>query len=339
MQQIFVTGGTGFIGSYLLRYLVQQGHQHIKAIKRADSSMALVASIQDKIEWVEGDILDVPFLEEVMEGVTHVYHCAAVVSFEAKAAAQMKQVNIEGTANMVNIALHHQIEKMIYISSVAALGTSKPKEWQDEKTKWKEDKNNSNYGKSKYRAEMEVWRGIMEGLNAAIICPSLVLGSGFWNSGTGNIFRLYSNGFPFYAAGIGGLVDVRDVAKAAIQLMKSTIQEERFIVSGENLSYKDLFTQIAIAAGVKPPAYPVNNLLTGIGWRLEWLKSSLTNIPPTITKESARSAANQTYYSNQKSREVLNLQYTPIAQTIRETVEQFKRAQENDLSPMFLPLN
>jgi len=224
MQKIFVTGGTGFVGSYLLRYLVQQGQEHIKAIKRANSSMALVESIKDKIQWVEGDILDVPFLEQEMEGITQVYHCAAVVSFEPKLAAEMREVNIEGTANMVNIA--------------------KPKEWQDENTKWKEDKNNSNYGKSKYRAEMEVWRGIMEGLNAAIICPSLILGSGFWNSGTGNIFRLYGNGFPFYAGGISGLVDVRDVAKAAIQLMESAIQEERFVVSGENLAYKDLFTQI-----------------------------------------------------------------------------------------------
>lgn len=339
MQQIFVTGGTGFVGSYLLRYLVQQGHQNIKAVKRANSSMALVEPIRDKIQWVEGDILDVPFLEQEMEGITQVYHCAAVVSFEPKVAEKMKQVNIEGTANIVNIALHHQVEKMVYISSVAALGTSKPNEWQDEKTKWKEDKNNSNYSKSKYRAEMEVWRGIMEGLNAAIICPSLILGSGFWNRGTGNIFRLYGNGFPFYAAGIGGLVDVRDVAKAAIKLMESTIQEERFVVSGENLSYKELFTQIAIAAGVKPPAYLINSFLTGIGWRLEWLKSSLTSIPPTITKESARSAANQTYYNNQKSLEVLNLHYTPIAQTIQETVQQFKQAQQNNLSPMFLPLN
>ena len=339
MQEIFVTGGTGFVGSYLLRYLVQQGYQNIKAVKRANSSMALVESIKDKIQWVEGDILDVPFLEQAMEGINQVYHCAAVVSFEPKAAEKMKEVNIEGTANMVNLALHHQVAKMVYISSVAALGTSKPKEWQDEQTKWKEDKNNSNYSKSKYRAEMEVWRGIMEGLNAAIICPSLILGSGFWNSGTGNIFRLYGNGFPFYAAGIGGLVDVRDVAKAAIQLMESDIQEERFVVSGENLSYKDLFTQIAIAAGVKAPAYPVNSLLTGIGWRLEWLKSSLTRIPPTITKESARSAANQTYYSNQKSIDVLNFEYTPISQTIQETVKQFKEAQQNDLSPMFLPLN
>jgi len=339
MQKIFVTGGTGFVGSYLLRYLVQQGYQNIKAVKRTNSSMALVAAIQDKIQWIEGDILDIPFLEAAMEGVTHVYHCAAVVSFEPKAAEKMKEVNIEGTANMVNMALHHQVEKMLYISSVAALGTSKPKEWQDEQTKWKEDKNNSNYGKSKYRAEMEVWRGIMEGLNAAIICPSLILGSGFWNSGTGNIFRLYGNGFPFYAAGIGGLVDVRDVARAAIQLMESDIKEERFVVSGENIAYQDLFTQIAIAAVVKPPAYPINSLLTGIGWRLEWLKSSLTGIPPTITRESARSAANQTYYRNQKLIDALNFQYTPITQTIQETVKQFKQAQQNGLSPMFLPLN
>ena len=336
-QKIFVTGGTGFVGSYLLRYLVQRGHQNILALKRSSSSMALVEAVKDKITWVEGDILDISFLEEIMEGVQQIYHCAALVSFDPREATKMMQINIEGTANIVNIALFHKVKKVVHISSIAALGNSKPGETQDEKTSWKDDKNTSNYAKSKYYAEMEVWRGIAEGLNAAILNPSLVLGAGFWDRGTGTIFKLYASGFPFYSEGIGGLVDVRDVARMAIQVMESEIQEERFIVSAENMVYKKLFTQIAILANVTKPFIKINRFMKEIGWRLDWLKTFFTGTTPTITKESLRSADNQTYYTNQKSLDILDFEYTPIEETLKETVKQIKLAKS--LEPMVLPLN
>ncbi len=338
-QKILVTGGTGFVGSYLLRYLVQKGYQHIIAIKRSTSSMALVETVKDKITWVEGDILDVVFLEEIMAGVEQVYHCAALVSFDPKGAAAMRQVNIEGTANIVNMALLHKVQKLVHISSIAALGMSKPGETQDEQTSWKEDKDTSNYAKSKYYSEMEVWRGIAEGLNAAILNPSIILGSGLWDSGTGTLFNLYATGFPFYSEGIGGVVDVRDVARMAIQLMNADIKEERFIVNGENISYQKLFTLIASSAQVKKPRVKLNRLLKGLGWRWEWLKASFTGATPSITKESLKSADNQTYYNNQKSIDVFSFEYTPIEETIRETVAQYKIAKEQGLKPMVLPLN
>ncbi len=338
-KKILVTGGTGFLGSYLLRYLIQKGYQNIVALKRSTSSMVLVEAVKDKITWVEGDVLDIGFLEEIMEGVQQVYHCAALVSFDPKAAATMMQVNIDGTANIVNMALLYKVDKLVHISSIAALGASKPGETQDEKTSWKEDKHTSNYAKSKYYSEMEVWRGIAEGLNAAIINPSLILGSGFWDRGTGTLFNLYATGFPFYSEGIGGMVDVRDVARIAIQLMDTEIKEERFIVSGENMAYQKLFTQIASIAEVKKPFIKINRLMKEVGWRLEWLKTAFTGATPTITKESLKSADNQTYYNNQKSIDTFDFEYTPIGDTLRETVVQFKLAKEQDLKPMVLPLN
>ena len=338
-QKILVTGGTGFLGSYLLRYLIHKGYRNITAIKRKTSSMALVEEVKDQIIWVEGDILDISFLQDVMEGAVQVYHCAALVSFDPKEAARMMQVNIEGTANVVNIALFHNIEKLVHISSIAALGMSKPRETQDEQTSWKEDKQTSNYAKSKYYSEMEVWRGIAEGLNAAILNPSIILGSGFWDRGTGKLINLYGTGFPFYSEGISGVVDVRDVARIAIELMNSTIHEERFIVNGENIAYQKLFTQITSIANVKKPSIKLNLLMKGIGWRLEWLKATLTGTTPTITKESLRSADSQTYYNNQKSIDTFDFKYTPIEETLKETIAQFKLAQEEGLKPMVLPLN
>ena len=178
-QKIFVTGGTGFVGAYLLQYLVANGYQNITALKRPSSPMDLVVSISNQIHWVEGDVLDLPVLEEVMKEVDQVYHCAAMVSFQPNDKEQMMQVNRQGTANIVNMAMHHKVKKLVHISSIAAIGKEKDQKIISELTKWKEDVNTTNYAKSKYAAEMEVWRGIAEGLKAVIINPSMILGSGF----------------------------------------------------------------------------------------------------------------------------------------------------------------
>jgi len=334
-SSIFVTGGTGFVGSYLLRYLVAKGYQNITALKRASSPMVLVEEVREKIQWVEGDILDVPLLEEVMADRDQVYHCAAMVSFDSNDKEQLFQTNVEGTANIVNMALYHSINKLVHISSVAAIGKEKDKALITEETKWVAQKGISNYAKSKYEAEMEVWRGIAEGLNAAIVNPSLILGSGFWDRGTGDIFRLYGSGFPFYSEGIGGVVDVRDVAKFTIQLMESDIREERFIVSAKNLVYRKLFDQIATLAGKKTASIKINALLSQLGWRVEKIRSVLTGKKPTVTKESVRSAAAQHYYDNQKSIERLDFTYTSVDDTIAATVQQFI---ESEGQPMVLPL-
>ena len=338
-QKIFVTGGTGFLGSYLLRYLVHQGYKNIYALKRPSSKLDLVTEVAHQINWLEGDILDFSFLEEAMQGMDQVYHCAAMISFLPKEADKMMQINETGTANIVNLALHHQVKKLVYISSIAAIGKETGDDIISEKTKWKNDKTNSNYAKSKYAAEMQVWRGIAEGLNAAILNPSIILGSGFWNGGSTKIFELYGKGFPFYVEGSNGYVDVRDVAKMAILLMESDISGERFLVNAENLSYKKVFTEISNCAKVKPPYLKITPLLGAIGWRVQWIVSKLTCINPTITKETLNSALGKSSYNNQKSLAAFNFKYTPISETITETTSQFVAAKKEGMKPMSLPLN
>lgn len=336
-KKIFVTGGTGFVGSYLLRYLVQKGYKHIRALKRPSSKMDLVESIQAKIEWVEGDILDLPFLEEVMIGIDQVYHCAAMISFDPNDAAKMLQINEMGTENIVNTCLFLKVEKLIYISSIAAVGKEKYGKIITEKTAWQKDKTTSNYAYSKYAAEMQVWRGIAEGLAAVILNPSVILGSGFWDQGSTEIFKLYGKGFPFYSNGSNGFVDVRDVAQLAILAMESTISEQRFIINGANLPFRAVFNLISKKAKVKAPIWKITPLLAGIAWRLMWLLSKITDTSPTLTKESVQSALGKHQYSNQKSIATFEFTYTPIEQTITETVEQFLAAQGEEAR--VLPLN
>lgn len=337
--KIFVTGGTGFVGAYLLRYLVQKGYTNIRALKRTTSKMDLVEPIKDQIEWVVGDILDLPFLEEVLAGIDQVYHCAAMISFVPNEADKMLQINEEGTENIVNTCMLLGIKKLVHLSSIAAIGREQFGKTISEKTKWQTDKLNSNYAKSKYAAEMQVWRGIAEGLNAAIINPSVILGSGFWESGSTEIFNLYGKGFPFYSDGANGFVDVRDVAKLTILLMESDITAERFLVSAENLRFQKVFNLISAKAGVKAPYFKINAFLSGIGWRLIGILSKITGKAPSVTKETVQSALGIHKYDHQKSVTTFNFKYTPIDATIQETVAQFLEGQKEGGKAKILPLN
>jgi nucleoside-diphosphate-sugar epimerase len=338
-KQILVSGGTGFVGSYLLRMLLHQGYTNIRAIRRKTSRMDLVSAIQDQIEWVEGDILDVLFIEDVMRGVQQVYHCAAMISFDARKFEDMRQVNVEGTANMVNAALHAEVEKFIHVSSIAAIGRPENGMLIDENTKWQRSKNNSQYAISKYQGEQEVWRGHAEGLNMAIVNPSVIFGAGFWDDGPLKFFKLAWKEFSFYSLGQTGIVDVRDVGRFMIQLMESNISGERYILNGSPISFKNLMFRISELLDKKPPRYKVNSIMREIAWRLEWLKSRLFGGSPFITKETARLSGQYFEYANHKSKEAFDFEYTPIDQTLAESATLFKKAaEETPISAKVLPL-
>lgn len=337
-KTIFITGGTGFLGAYLLRYLVKGSRHTIRALKRKNSSMLLVKDIQDKIEWIEGDVLDNISLEDAMQDVDEVYHCAAVVSFDPKLFPMMHRVNQEGTANVVNTALHLGIKKLVHISSIAALGRFKHISFYDEKVKWDRSPLNSQYAISKYGAEQEVWRGVAEGLNAAVVSPSVIIGSGIWGAGTTTFFDQIWNGLKFYPAGATGFVDVRDVAKFTIQLMESDISNERFVLNGDNWSYRQLFIEIAKATGKKVPTIQTNSLMNGLAWRGDWLRSLLSGKKRLITKEIATHVNRKYTYGNQKSSAFFDFEYTPIRQTLLETSEQYIQSKEQGKAAAVLPL-
>ncbi len=306
---ILVTGATGLVGSHLLKQLVANG-QKVRALYR--SSVPVIEGAEG-VDWVRGDILDVISLEEAMVGVKQVYHCAAMVSFHPKKKAILHHTNVEGTANVVNACLNEGIDKLLFVSSVAALGRIREEKPINETMNWSEETSNSEYGKSKYFSEVEVWRGIGEGLNAVIVNPVIILGAGDWTAGSSGLFKSAYDEFPWYTEGTGGFVDVIDVVKAMIMLMDSNISAERFILSAENLSYREVFTQIAKNFGKKPPYIRVTPLLAFIAWRLEAVKAMFTAKDPLLTKETARTAAAKVQFDNQKLKLFFpNFQYTPI---------------------------
>ena len=318
---ILVTGGSGLVGSELISQLLALGNK-IKAIY---NSTRLTISHQDLIP-VKCDILDTAALEEAMQGVTQLYHCAAMVSFSAKNKDQLLKINIEGTANVVNAALDAGVTKMVHVSSVSALGRIRENETVTEEMNWTEESSNSVYGKSKYLGEMEVWRGIGEGLQAVVVNPSLILGSGDWNKGSSEIFRSVYNEFTWYTEGVTGVIDVKDVARAMILLMNSEINKQRFILNAENLSYKEVFTNIAKCFGKKPPHKKVTPFIAAIVWRLEAIKSMFTGKDALVTKETARTALAKVYFDNNKILKALpGFQFTPINETIKNICATLKQ--------------
>lgn len=336
-KKVLVTGGTGFVGSYLIRYLLQQNYQ-VKALRRTTSPMDLVAAVQDQVEWVEGDILDVPFLDKAMKGVQQVYHVAALISFDPREAKKMLQVNAEGTANIVNMCLEHEVEKLVHISSIAALGRKLNQPHINETAQWENSKENSNYAISKFKAEAEVWRGIQEGLNAAIVNPAVILGAGYWDSGSCKVFDRVWRGLKYYPSGSTGFVDVRDVAKAAIAVMESDIVAERYILNAQNITHQDFLTQMATGLGKPKPNKPAPVWLIQVMAQAEWWRSKFFRSTPLLTAETIRTMQSVYYYDNQKIKEQLNYRFIPLQQTISETAAVFQESKKNKATYGLLPL-
>lgn len=321
---ILVTGGTGFLGAHIIKELVEKKYS-VRAIRRSSKTPFFIPeTIWNKVEWVDGDILDVLSLEKAMEGVDAVIHSAAIVSFNKKERKQMYNVNVNGTANMVNISLEKNIPRFVYISSVAALGRTAGGGNVNEEKKWEENNVNTHYAKSKYKSELEVWRAIGEGLNAVILNPSTILGFGDWNTSSCALFKKVYDEFPWYVPGVNGFVSVEDVARAAVLLMESNISEERFIINSENWSFKKLQHCIADGFHKKRPTREVNPILMSIAWRSEKLKCFITGKRPLLTKESAKVAFSKTFFDNSKIRNALpSFSFTPLENTIANTCEKY----------------
>jgi nucleoside-diphosphate-sugar epimerase len=318
---IFVTGASGLVGSHLISSLIEKGLE-VRALYRKNIPVFKHA---EKVNWVQGDILDVNILNETLQGITQVYHCAAIVSFSPKQAATMLKANVEGTANVVNACIEHSIQKLVYVSSVAALGRIRENTPVDETMNWTPETSNSIYGKSKYLAEMEVWRGMGEGLNVAIINPVIILGAGDWNKGSSEIFKSAYDEFPWYTSGVSGFVDVMDVIDAMQLLMQSEVQGQRYIISGANLPYQEIFTRIANAFNKRPPFRKVTPLLTEIVWRLEALKGFFTGKTPLITKETAKTAQAVVHFDNSKFLKAFpSFTYRTIDETINRSCAELK---------------
>ena len=329
---ILVTGATGLIGSHLTLYLIRKGHK-VRAVYRNKESISKTQKIFelyesepqqlfDKIEWVQADITDITSLENIHKNITEVYHSAALVSFDNNKKEELYQTNVDGTANMLHLALENKVKKFLHVSSIASLGTyDKPV---TEKTHWNWKEKHSEYAVSKYLSEMEVWRASQEGLPVVIINPSVVLGAGFWNEGTGKLFEMIDKGMRFYPGGSNNFVDVWDVVKAASTLMQSNIINDSFIIGGHHTSYKDLMQLIAHALHKKPPMrklpYPLILSLS----KLDWIKSRITG-SYNLSSGMVRTLYQNRKYSSDKLTQAIGHQFIPLKASINNMAGQYQK--------------
>ncbi len=326
-----VTGATGLLGSHLLLELTVRGEK-VRALKRKNSSLKQVEHVftiynstplLNNIEWVEGDVNDVHSIVEGLKNISHVYHCANVVSFDPKDEAQMLKINVEGTANIVNACLDAKVEKLCHVSSITALNNSISGQIITEDVFWKSSPNNSGYSISKYGSEREAWRGIEEGLDVIVVNPSVILGASVLKTGSSSLLNRAKTGRRFYTNGQTGFVSATDVAKVMVSLMKSDIKNERFIVSSENMTFKDFYSIANQQFGHNPPNIYCGQLITGIIWRLAKIISTLTGTPPLLTKYVARAAHSKRNFSNNKVKGALNFSFLSVKESIGKACREY----------------
>lgn len=335
---ILVTGGTGLVGAHLLLKLSEDDSK-IRAIFRNKEHIEKTRLLFDqnskthlftKIEWIKADILDISSLETAFQNVNFVYHCAAKISFNPNDEKELRKVNIEGTANIVNFCIDKKVTKLCHVSSIAALGNLAQNETIiTENTEWNPEKLHSDYGISKYGAEMEVWRGFQEGLQVIIVNPGVIFGTvprlQDWNQGSGKFFTSIKKGISFYTNGSTGYVCVKDVVTIMEKLMKSEISGERFILISENRTYKDIIYTIADKTNAKKPSIEANSWLLNAAWRLDWLLSKIIRTERNIGKYAAQSLLNKDQIDNSKIKKTLNYEFSSVDKCLDEVTADFKK--------------
>lgn len=317
---ILITGATGFLGSELAFQLVSQGNR-IRCTKRPSSVIPqLLAPFKAEIDWVDADIMNIFELEDALKDVTQVYNCAAWVSLKQGDKKPMIRTNVKGTANLVNLCGQKNI-RLLHVSSIAAIGLAKPGDLVTESHHLDQATETDGYAISKLESEMEVWRGIAEGLDAVIVNPSIIIGANAGINGSGALFETVRKGLKFYTAGSSGFADVEDVAKCMIALMNSKITAERFIISAENRTYKQVTAEIAEGFGIKPPATLARSWMMEIAWRGAKLAAILTGKSPAIDKISAQAASMTRDYDNSKIKKAIGIEFKPVSESIKEICE------------------
>lgn len=334
---ILVTGGTGLIGAHLLFELAGKGQQVI-ALRRAGSSDYVLKKVFNyysdnaeallkNITWREGNITDKASLRAAFEGIATVYHCAAVVSFDPKEENYILETNVQSTRNIVELCLENGVQRLCHLSSVAALGRNHA----DERAHITEEAALENFGqasayaRSKALSEQEVWKGVAQGLNAVIVNPTIVIGPGDWNKSSAKLIATVWKGLKFYTEGSNSFVDVRDVSAVMVQLMERGISGERFIVTGENLPFRQMFNLIADQLGVARPSIKTRPWMGELAWRMNALYSRISGKPPVITRDAVAAGHKHYSFSNEKIRKQLGFEFTPLQKSVEDTCRIFLR--------------
>lgn len=318
-KQILVTGASGLVGVHLVMQLAREGC-NVTAFVRNELSKQKAYTLfalynfthTDTISWQYGDITNYIDVYEAMKHIDYVFHCAGFVSFNTADYQTLYDINVLGTKHIVDAALERGITKLCHVSSVAAIGKSKTSDSIDESCEFDITKHTGAYHLTKYCGEMEVWRGIAEGLDAVIVNPSVIIGAGDWNSSSSALFGTVAKGMKYYTTGSTGYISVHDVVQCMIALMQADISGQRYILSAQTIDFRTLFTAIAHSLGVVPPSKPIKP------WQLQLVARILQMVTrkPKITTHTAQTAFSHSHYDNTKITETLHYSFRDVLEEI-----------------------
>jgi dihydroflavonol-4-reductase len=308
---VAVTGANGLLGSFIVRKLIEKQVPFV-AFKRKDSDTTLLSDVASHITWRTADMLDPVQLDEALEGVTKVIHTAGVVSFNPRRATYVMDNNVIGTRNLINECLSKKIARLVHISSVAALGRQKNQTLIDEKNQWIDNPMNTVYAKSKYLAELEIFRAQEEGLNSVIVNPSVILAPADWTKSSAKLFRYVWDEKPFYTDAYLNYVDVRDVAGITVRLLDEKVSGHRLILNAGKISFYNFFEQVATRFNRRPPGIRLGSRFLRLVARFEELRARISGSEPVLTRETARLSGTEFLYSNKKIKELLLVEFQPI---------------------------
>lgn len=325
------------VGAHLLLDLVKSGVE-VRAIYRNSNSRKHVQQVfthqhepqkaehlYKKIQWIQADITDIPALEQAFEGVTRVFHCAAKVTFDASQYRSLRKTNIEGTANIVNLSIANKIQKLCFVSSIATLDKKLEETSFSETSYWNQELPHSMYAITKYGAEMEVWRGSQEGVPVVIVNPGVIIGPGFWNSGSGSMFKRVHQGLNYYFPKVTGFVGVYDVVKAMMLLMDSSVQNEQYVLVAENASFKIVLGQVAESLNKPAPSKKLKPWMIFLAWVYQKTLGSFFSKEGQLDKRSPKSLFSESYYSNNKIKTELDFRFESMEEVIARTSAAYLR--------------
>lgn len=325
------------MGSHLLLDLIMAGKK-VRAIYRTKGSLEAVKRVFaythpeteanelfKRIEWLKADITDVPSLKNAFEDVDRVYHCAAMVTFDTSKDNQLRKVNIEGTANVVNFCIRNNVKKLCHVSSIATFDLKPGEQEITETSFWNKELNHSMYAITKYGAEMEAWRASQEGVPVVMVNPGVIIGPGFWNSGSGKIFKEVNSGLDYYIPKTTGFVGVWDVVQVMQLLMDSPVKNEEFILVSENLSFREIFKMTAEGLNKPAPSKRLKKWMIFSGWLWQEVSGMFTDKEKQLDSRSSITLYEDTFYSAEKLKTALNYSFEPVEKVIDRTSKLFRK--------------